>query len=239
MHTALLSYTRYFAVADRTARIDVVVPIQSGDWEGLLDGAPRSAERDGFADPAVRLSANLFGAPALRGQEFLAYRQGHPVDTSFGAALELRLPLGEYQEDKLINLGQNRFALGTQLGALHTRGEWSFELTGSMLFFTDNDEFFNGNELEQDPLFTVQTHVVKTFGQDFWLAAGAAYSWAGESTINGEPKDDDRSNLLFGPAFGYRLTASQSLRIAYVRGDSLNDVGSDTHSVALGWSIRF
>jgi hypothetical protein len=239
LHTALFTYTQYFALAHTTARIDVVVPVQSGQWEGLLDGVPRSVSRDGLADPAVRLSANLFGAPALRGKEFLDYRKEHPVHTSVGAALEVRVPLGEYQEDKLINLGQNRFAIGSQLGALHTRGEWSFELTGSVFAFTDNDEFYDGSKLEQDPLFAVQTHVVKTFGQDFWLSLGAAYSWAGESTINGVPKDDDRSYLYFGPAFGLRLGDAQSVRLAYVRGDTLTDVGADTHSLALGWSFRF
>lgn len=238
MHTALASFTHYFAIADRTARVDVTVPAQNGRWEGLLDGAPKTVTRNGLADPAVRLSANLVGAPALRGQEFLEYRKAHPVQTTLGAALELRVPLGEYQEDKLINLGQNRFVVGSQLGALHTRGEWSFELTGSMFVFTDNDEFFDGNELEQDPLFAAQTHVVRTFGQGFWLSAGAAYGWAGESTINGVPKDDEKSNLLYGAAFGFRLGDTQSLRVTYIRGDSLNELGADTHSLAAGWSIR-
>ncbi len=239
VHTAVASFTHYFALGDRTARVDVVVPAQSGRWEGRLDGAPRSVNRDGLADPTVRLSANLFGAPALAGQEFAAYRKEHPVQTTLGAALEVRVPLGQYYEDKLINLGSNRFAFGTQLGALHTRGEWSYELTGSMIAYTDNDEFFGGNELEQDPLFAAQAHVVKTFGPAWWLSLGAAYGWAGESSINGVEKGDDKSLLYFGPAFGFRIGESQSLRCAYVRSDSLSDVGADTDSFALGWSVRF
>lgn len=239
MHTALASFTHYFALGQRTARVDVMIPTQSGRWEGLLDGSPRTVNRDGLADPAVRLSANLSGAPALRGQDFLGYRQAHPVRTTVGAALELRVPLGEYQEDKLINLGQNRFAIGTQLGALHTRGEWSFELTGSMYLFTDNDEFFGESELEQDPLYAAQAHVVKTFGPGFWLSLGAAYGWAGESTVDGVDKDDEKSNLLYGTAFGFQIGDTQSLRFAYARGDTLADVGADTHSLAAGWSIRF
>lgn len=239
MQTATLAYTRYFALADRTARIDVVVPYQSGNWDGLVSGVPRSVSRDGFADPALRLSANLFGAPALSGPQFAEFRSQHEVQTSLGVALELRLPLGEYQEDKLINLGQNRFGIGPQLGLLHTRGEWSFELTGSMYFFTDNDEFFNGNELEQDPLFAVQTHVVRTFGQDWWMAAGVFYGWAGQTTVNGVSNDDERSNLISGTSVGYRLSATQSMRIGYIRADTQNDLGSDTDSVALGWSFRF
>jgi hypothetical protein len=239
MNTAAVSYTRYFALADRTARIDLVLPVQSGNWDGLVGGVPRSVNRDGLADPVVRLSANLCGAPALTGKEFADFRREHSVSTTLGAALELHLPLGEYQEDKLINLGQNRFTITPQLGVLHTSGEWSFELTGSMYLFTDNDEFFNGNELRQDPLYAVQTHVVKTFGQDWWMSAGVAYSWAGESTVNGVPQKDDKSNLLSGASIGFRLGASQGVRLAYMRTDTLNDLGSDTDTVALGWSFRF
>jgi hypothetical protein len=239
VQTAVFSYTRYFALAERTARIDMVVPAQSGRWDGLVDGAPRTVNRDGLADPIVRLSTNLFGAPALSGKEFVDYRMQHPVQTSVGVALEVRLPLGEYQEDKLINLGQNRFGIAPQIGALHTRGEWSFELTGSTIFYTDNDEFFNGNELEQDPLYVVQAHCVKTFGTDWWVSFGAIYSWAGESTINDVAKGDDKSNLLFGPSFGCRIGDSQSVRLTYVRTDTLNDVGSDTHTLALSWAFRF
>lgn len=239
MNTLGVGYTRYFALAQRTARLDVVVPLQSGTWDGLVAGVPRSVSRDGLADPVVRLSALLLGAPALRGKEFAEFRQEHSVQTTLGLALEVRLPLGEYQEDKLINLGQNRFALAPQLGVLHTVGEWSFELTGSVYFYTDNDEFYNGNELEQDPLYACQTHVVKTFGQDWWMAAGAAYAWAGESTINGVLKDDDKSTLLYGASFGFRIGESQSVRLSYIRTDTLNDIGADTDSLGLGWSFRF
>jgi hypothetical protein len=112
-------------------------------------------------------------------------------------------------------------------------------LTGSLFLFTDNDEFFNGNTLEQDPLYAGQAHVVKTFGQDWWFAAGAAYAWAGESAINGVEKDDDKSNLIYGASCGYRLSASQSMRFGYIRTDTLNDLGADTHSLVLGWSVRF
>ena len=239
MQTAVVGFTHVFALADRTARVDVILPVQSGDWDGFVSGVPSSVSRDGLADPFLRLSVNLTGAPALEPKEFAAFRAEHPVQTTLSAAVEVRLPLGEYQEDKLVNLGQNRFAIAPQLGVLHTRGEWSYELTGSMHLFTDNDEFFNGNELEQDPLYAGQAHVVKSFGQDWWVSAGVAYSWAGESTINGVAKDDEKSNLLSGTAFGFRASASQSVRFTYVRTDTQNELGSDSDGLAVGWSFRF
>lgn len=238
-HTTVVSYTRYFALFDTTARLDAHVPFQSTRWEGLLDGSPAGVSRTGMADPVVRFSCNLTGAPPLRGKDFLEYRAKHEVTTAVGAALELRLPLGEYKDDKLLNLGQNRFVVAPQLGVLHTRGDWSFELTGTTFLSTENDEFFSGNTLEQDPLFAVQTHAVRTFANGFWLSAGVAYGFGGETEINGTPKGDDRSNLLYGGSFGFRVGAAQSVRLGYIRGDSLNDVGSNTHSLVVAFAIRF
>jgi hypothetical protein len=239
LHTVALSLSRYFRLFGTTARIDVTVPVQRGEWDGLVDSVPTSVTRDGLGDPILRFSVNLTGAPALTGKEFMEYKQERAVNTALGAALEVRLPLGDYQEDKLINLGQNRLVAAPQIGVLHTRRQWSFELTGSTYFYAENDEFFDGNSLEQSPLFAAQTHVVRTFEAGYWLSVGAAYGWGGESTINGVEKDDERSNLLYGGSFGFRIGETQSVKLAYARGDALEDIGSDTDSVLLGWSIRF
>jgi hypothetical protein len=238
LHTVLFSYTRYFALFDTTARLDAVVPVQSGEWQGLIDGVPATVDHVGFGDPVLRLSANLVGAPALRSKEWADFQREHEINTSVGAAVEVRLPLGEYMEDKLINLGQNRFGITPQLGVLHTRGEWSFELTGSLFCFTDNDEFFGGNELEQDPLLALQGHVVRTFAGGYWLSAGAAYGWAGESTVNDIDKGDEKRNLLYGASFGFRIAETQSMKVGYLRSDSRTETGSDTDSILVGWSLR-
>lgn len=239
MHTTVLSYSRYFSLFDTTARLDVVVPYQFGEWRGVLDGAPAGVDREGFADPALRLSANLVGAPALRGKEFMAFQRENDVTTAVGVALETRLPLGEYDDDKLINLGQNRFAITPQLGVLHTRGPWSFEATGSVSFFTDNDDFFGDTKLEQDPVFAMQAHVVRVFDGGYWLGAGAAYGWAGGSTIDDIDKDDERRNLLVGASFGFRLSAAMGVRIAYVYSDARTENGSDTNAAFITWALLF
>jgi hypothetical protein len=239
LHTAVVSYNHYFPLFEKTARLDVQLPFQSGHWEGLVDGVPAAASRDGLADPRIRLSVNFAGAPALRGQEFLEYQQQHETNTAVGAALALWLPLGEYKEDKLINLGQNRFVIEPQLGVVHTRGPWSFELTGSAFLYTDNDEFFGGSTLEQDPFYTVQAHVVRTFKQRWWVSAGAAYGWGGESKINGVNNDDQEENLLYGLSFGFPVGSAQAVRLGYARGRAFADVGTDSHSFLVSWTLRF
>ena len=92
-------------------------------------------------------------------------------------------------DDKLINLGTNRYTFRPQLGVVHNRGKWSMELTGAVYIYTDNNDFFNGNRLEQDPYYTIQTHLVYTFFPGLWTAAGAGYGYGGKSTISGEKKN--------------------------------------------------
>jgi len=239
LHTAVPFYTRYFALGDTTARFDVQVPIQSGRWKGLVDGVPTSVTRDGLADPRLRLSVNLAGAPALDPEAFREYIHAHESRTVVGAGLALRVPLGEYMSDKLINLGENRFIVEPQLGVVQTWGPWSAELTGSAFLYTPNDDFFNGSTRRQDPLLAVQGHIVRTFEGGYWVSADAAYGGGGESAINGVERDDDRSNLLYGVTFGFSISPANALRLGYIRQDPLNNVGLDAHSVLLSWSIRF
>jgi len=237
--TALVSYLHAFDLAGQSARFDVRLPYQDARWEGLLAGERASTERHGLADPRLRLSVNFIGAPALKGKQYQAYRAAHSVNTVVGAALSVRLPLGEYKKDKLLNLGENRFVFRPQLGFVHTWGHWSYELTGSVFLYTDNDDFFGNNKREQDPLYALQTHLVYSSPQRWWVSVGAAHDRGGESKINGENKDDERSDLLYGISVGLPIGSRSNVKLAYVANRTKEDVGKDADSVALGYSIWF
>ena len=180
-----LGYVRTFELFGKSARVDVNVPYASGRWEGLLDGAYASVRRRGFMDPRLRFSMNLYGAPALSGKEYVQYRREHPIDTTIGIGLQVQLPLGDYNNQKLINLGHNRFYVRPQLGVLHQHNKWQFELTGSVFLYQKNDEFWNGNELKQKPLWFLQGHVIYTFKPGWWASVSGGYAYGGHSDING------------------------------------------------------
>ena len=237
--TVVVSYVRAFGLFGQSARFDVRLPYQDARWEGVLSGEPASTERRGLDDPRVRLSVNFIGAPALKGKAYQAYRAAHPVNTVVGAALAVRLPLGEYKKDKILNLGENRFVFRPQLGFVHTRGHWSYELTGSVFLYTDNDDFVENNKREQDPLLAAQTHLTYVSPQHWWVSVGAARAWGGETKINGENKDDERRDLLYGISAGLPMGSRATVKLAYVANRSSEDVGKDTDNVALGYSIRF
>jgi len=226
-----LSYVRSFAVGSKIARLDMVLPWANTRWTGLLDGAPATASRVGLSDPSIRLSMILAGEKP----DALA-----TSNTVIGAAVAIGLPLGEYLEGRLLNLGQNRYYIRPQMGVLHTRGKWSYELTGSVFLFGDNDDFFGGATLEQDPLYAVQTHLIYAFDKPgYWAALSAGYGWDGQSTIDGSKVDDSRRLFLSALAVGAPIGKRQGIKLAYVRTRTNTSKGADVDSLTLGWSHRF
>jgi len=60
-------------------------------------------------DTRVCFAVNLYGAAPLAGNDYLVYRKAADNETIVGAGLSLQLPTGQYMENKLINLGTNRY----------------------------------------------------------------------------------------------------------------------------------
>ncbi|MDB4444519.1 transporter [bacterium] len=236
MQTVALSYIRSFELLKKSARVDFKIPFQDGRWTGLLDGKPASAHRSGMADPVVRLAVNLFGGPPLKGKEFAKYRAAIKQETMVGVGLALHLPLGQYYEDKLLNLGSNRFTIRPQLGVVHQRGKWTGELTGSVWFFTDNDAFFNGLKREQDPFFTIQGHLIYTFHPGFWASMSGALGYGEESTVDHVAQDDTKRNVAWALGLGYSLTRQFGLKFTYVGIRNRSDTGADSDTLLMGIS---
>lgn len=237
LQTWLARYIRTFELFEKSARVDFVQAIQRGRWSGLVDGVSASTKRAGLADSIVRFGINLYGAPPLEGKEFVAYRDTTEVETIVGAALAVHLPTGEYMEHRLINLGSNRFTFRPQLGVVHDRGKWSMEVTGSAWFYTHNDDFFNGNRLENDPFYTVQGHLIYSFRPGLWAGAGVAYGYGGQSTVNGDSKRDRKENLAFGLGLGYPITRRFGVNVRYIGTRAQESVGQDTDQIVISLSL--
>ncbi len=236
---AVVAYNHAFGILGKSARFDVAVQYKDALWEGLVDGVPDSADRTGPGDPRFRLSYNFIGAPALEGKAFRDYWVSHPVSTSVGAALALTLPLGDYHSEHLLNLGDHRYVLRPQLGVVHNRGPWSYELTGSVFFYSDNDNFFLDTKREQDPLYALQAHVVYSAPARWWVSIGGGHAAGGESTIDGVKKDDERKDWLYGISAGLPIGSRSSAKIAYVGRRSSEKVGVDSDTISMGYSISF
>jgi hypothetical protein len=236
LHTLLVKYLRTFELFDKSARVDVVQAHQDGRWFGLLDGQATTVNRRGWTDTTVRFAINLYGAPALAGKNFADYRAAAKDETIIGVGLKVQLPTGEYMSDKLINLGSNRYTFTPQIGAVRASGPWWAEATGMVAIYTDNDEFYNGNKLEQDPLYIIHSHLVYSFRPGTWAGVSAGYNHGGKSTLNGIKKDDQRQNVLWAISAGMPLTPRLAIKFAYANTRTREDTGIDSETFAIGLS---
>jgi hypothetical protein len=114
----------------------------------------------------------------------------------------LYLPTGSYDADNAINaLGENRFKFALQLGYITPLSEkWILDLVGDVTFFGENDEFSPARlNMEQDPLFELQSHIRYTLTAKTTLSAMLSHSWGGETEVEGveQGNEQSRTKALF------------------------------------------
>jgi len=96
VYSGFVGYARTLDLWGLSGQIGLLVPAARADANGLIEGRARSVSRTGLGDPGLRLTANLYGAPALSPEEFAAYRQ----DTIVGVSLLVTAPWGRYDPDR-------------------------------------------------------------------------------------------------------------------------------------------
>lgn len=236
MGSGFMVYLRSFGLFGKSARVDIAAPYTTGRWAGLLRGEPASTRRSGFMDPRIRFSILLHGAPAQSPQEFATSEKS---DWIVGAAVSVTIPYGHYLEDRLINLGQNRWVVRPQLGVTHIRNQWTYELTGSLFWYQDNDNFFDGGELENDTLYFLQAHLIYTFRPGLWASLSTGYGNGADAKIDGVSSDFKSENWLTALSVGLPINRQQGVKLAWLRLRTQNDKGSDYDSLAFAWSMIF
>jgi hypothetical protein len=148
------------------------------------------------------------------------------------------VPIGQYDPEKLINLGSNRWAFRCRLGASHHADRWYFELIAEAWFFTENPEAFGGNTITQEPLFAGQFNAIYQFKRGFWLGAGIGYGEGGQTAVNGEESDTSQVNKRFGTTLVYPLNQRHSLKFTYLNSLSAA-IGADFDKFGLAWQVRW
>lgn len=230
LHSANLSYGRSFNFFGRTATVALAVPGAWGSISGNVFEEQRSVTRSGLADVRGRFVVNLLGGPALTRKEFAAA----PPRTTLGLSLVAAAPTGEYDAQKLINLGANRWAFKPELGLSHPRGPWTLEAAAGVWLFEDNDDFFPGRVVRsQDPLWTVQGHVGYTFRRQLWASIDATFYTGGETYANGVGSDTRQENSRIGATLSLPLKRGHTIKLLVAKGVTAR-VGSsfETYSVA-------
>lgn len=232
--TIVFAYARSLDVWDRSGKFDIVVPQAKLQGTALFDGEPVERYVTGLIDPRFRFSVNLYGAPALPLNEFARYQQ----DLIIGASLAITAPLGQYDSDRLINLGNNRWSFKPELGISKRLGALTLELSGAGTFFTDNDDFLGNRTVSQDPIYQVQGHIIYSFSNGIWAALDMTYFAGGSTSIDGASNRDFQENTRYGGTLTLPLSRNHSLKL-FASNGAFTRTGSQYDAVGIVWQYRF
>ena len=233
VHTGALAYARSLDVWGLSGKALAVLPVAEASGSAKLKGQERDRQVFGLGDPLLRMSVNFFGAPALSMEEFPAYRQ----DLIVGAGLQVTVPLGQYDSTKLLNVGTNRWSFKPELGVSKALGPVIVELIPAITFFTINDDFFGGKTLEQEPIYSVQGHLIYEFFPALWGALNATYYAGGRTTIDGE-KGERQENVRLGLTAALSVSRYQSIKL-YGSTGIYNRTDNDFWAVGIAWQYRW
>jgi len=217
-----------------SGKFDIVVPEAKLTGSALLAGEPKERDVTGLIDPRLRFSVNLYGAPAMSLAEFPSYQQ----DVIIGASLAITAPLGQYDDSRLINLGNNRWSFKPELGVSKRVGHVTLELSGAGTFFTDNDELLGNHVLSQDPIYQIQGHLIYAFSNGVWVSLDATYFAGGSTSVDGVSNHDFQENTRYGCTLTLPLNHNHSIKLNASNGGHTR-TGSDYDAVGVVWQYRF
>lgn len=229
-----VGYARSLGIGGLSGKVNVGVAYVCLSGSADFEGARLTRETCGWSDAKLRLTVNFFGAPALSPKEFAGYRQ----DLVAGASLLLSVPSGEYDGDRLVNIGANRFAAKAELGISKAAGRWFLEAALGATFYERNDDFFGGRVREQDPILSLQAHIVRRFESGIWAALDYTRYRGGDTQTGGLPNDNLQSNARAGMTLSMPVDSRHSLKFHASTGVATR-TGSDFDSIGITWQYRW
>ncbi|MEH6587707.1 MAG: transporter [Halioglobus sp.] len=235
--TGVVGYLHTLDLWGRTGHLILEQGYSSGETSfNFLDLGLVDREYQGAGDLAVTLAVNLFGAPAMNKQEFTELRRNpKPI---LGASLKVVAPTGRYDEDRLLNVGSNRWAAKAELGymtVLHPK--WLLEFELGIWVFDDNDEFL-GLTRKQGSIKSAELHLVHRFSPGFWASFDLNGYRGGQSEIGGRRLDDLQRDSKFGLTVVFPIARKQAIKFGYSMG-SVNDADEDFDVYQLSYQRVF
>lgn len=186
---------------------------------------------DGAGVGGVEISSSGLADPVITGTIWLV--NNTESKTWLGFTPFITVPVGEYDNDKSVNLGTNRWAFKPEIGFVKGFGDYFFELTGNGEFYTDNNDFSSASlTLEQDPLYTLESHLSYSFTDSFYISGDYFYHNGGETKIDGINQDNKKDDHALQLSLGFMLTPSYQLLVKY-RSDVKVENGLKTNTIGL------
>jgi hypothetical protein len=238
---SLVGYAHTFSLFDRAAMAAVLLPMGRISGEVMANGQMVGQPASGFGDPTLEFNINVVGPPA---QKNLVDALRYEPKFSLDLIADLAVPIGEYDSDQPLNLGQNRWYGRVGAPIVWQLGPWvpgrrtTLEFLPAVWLFGDNDDYV-GQTLVTDPLCQLDAHFTRDFTERLWGGVDGAWYTGGKASVDGV-EGEKLDNLAFGLTLGYQINENLSLTFGYkstVNDSDPTDLRMDGFMVSLvsGW----
>ena len=179
----LLAYTRSQPIFGRTFYSTLILP--AGDIIATLNAThviSSTLFQHGLGDIVWSNSINLLGAKGLMIKDFVR----HESPTLIYLRTSVSFPTGRYESDNPVNIGSNQFKLRVgcpivqRIGPLIDGKRMTLEVSPSYILISKNNDY-QGQELKQDGLFTLETHLTRDFTTKAFISLDYSYIAGGSS----------------------------------------------------------
>ena len=212
----IAGYARTFSLFDRAAMAAILVPMGRISGDVTVAGRTFNQSASGFGDPMIEFNINVLGPPAQKNiPDVLRYEPGFSVDL----LADLAIPIGDYDSDQPLNIGQNRWYGRLGMPIIWQLGSWvpgrrtTLEFLPAVWLFGDNTDYV-GQTLSTDPLFQLDAHLTRDLTEHLWGAIDGAWYYGGKSSINGVA-GEELNNVGVGLTLGYQINDNLNLTVGY------------------------
>ena len=214
LNQVTITYTRYFGFVHRLFWVEAGFPV--ADLNGSVSGTNLQGSTTGTGDSSYTVAALLKGGPALSVAQFANYR---PI-TTVGVSLAITAPTGQYDPNKILNLGSDRWSLKPEIAVSHPFGpeqKWEVEAYANSFFFTDNTSYRGREILRQRALPGLEGHISYSFIDSLWASIDARYSFRGSTFVNDVNQNNSQQNFSLGSEVNVSLNPRNSLVFEFAR----------------------
>jgi hypothetical protein len=233
-------FTYYYSLNffGRSANFNASLPYAVGNFQGNVAGVDTRLYRSGLLDSIFRFSVNLKGGPAMHAPEFAKWKQ----DTLMGLSLKVVAPTGQYDPNRLINWGANRWSVKPEFGYSERWGKWVLDGYAGVWFNSTNPRFYSlPQPVPQSiaPIGSLEGHLSYDVKPRLWFSFDGNFWLGGTATLNGILNPDTRqTSSRIGGTAAIPFTSHQSVKISYSKG-AYARFGGNYQNVAVSWQYAW
>lgn len=215
---SIFRYVHFMDIGGYTVNPQILLPF--GRIEAK-DNLASMGSTNGIADPILAATVWLINKP----------EDNH----YFGITPFLHVPVGSYDNNRALNMGENRWKFSLQAGYIRGLTDTlSLDLAADVTLYGKNSDFGSeSSRLEQDPLYHLQSYMRHNLTPTWDIRGGLSYTYGGETEVDGQQQKDKTETISATIGTGYFITPTVQVLANYGRDISVENGFREEHRINL------